>query len=120
MTFTDIYRVLWRRKLPLLALTWATVAVTALLTLRQEPRYEGGMIVRVQASEAATPNERLQASQGLARTYADLIASESLDVWIRKVVRRQLPPKRLRGMDFSAKQQKDLAFLYLSAQREPR
>jgi capsular polysaccharide biosynthesis protein len=115
MTFGDLYRALWQRRLFIVISTCVLVAVTALLTVNQQERYEARSVVRMQAVSEGGPNERLQAAQGLARTYADLISGGAIDSRIQTVVAQRLPPPRSEQLEFGAQQEKDLAVLNLSA-----
>ena len=88
MTAGDVYGALWRHKWFILILTAACVGAAWYATVRQTHAYEASTLVRVQergrsAGDAATA---LQASQDLARTYAEMIGSGALAGEIRTLV----------------------------------
>ena len=88
MTAGDVYRALWRHKWFILILTAACAGAAWYATVRQTQAYEASTLVRVQergrlAGDAAAA---LQASQDLARTYANMVGSGALAGEMRTLV----------------------------------
>jgi capsular polysaccharide biosynthesis protein len=115
MPFADLYSALWERRLFIAVSTCVLIAITALLTLDRQEQYEARSVVRVQSVSEGGANERLQAAQGLARTYADLISGGALDARIERIVRQRLASPHGEQLEFGAEQEKDLAVLTLTA-----
>ena len=88
MTAGDVYRALWRHKWFILILTAACVGAAWYATVRQTQAYEASTLVRVQerGRSAGDAAAALQASQDLARTYAEMVGSGALAGEVRTLV----------------------------------
>jgi capsular polysaccharide biosynthesis protein len=88
VTAGDVYRALWRHKWFILILTAVCVGAAWYATVRQTQTYEASSLVRVQerGRSAGDAAAALQASQDLARTYANMVGSGALAGEVRTLV----------------------------------
>jgi capsular polysaccharide biosynthesis protein len=117
VTAGDVYRALWRHKLFILALTAVCVAAAWYATSRQERTYEASALVRSQqrATDPGDSLAALEASERLARTYAEIIGSGALRGRINRLVADEGGSS---GVELSADPVDDLGLLWISARSE--
>jgi len=119
LTAGDVYKALWRYKFIILALTAVCVAAAWYATSRQERTYEASTLIRIQ-QRTTDPGETfaaLQASERLARTYAQIIGSGALG----PAILARLPGASagdIAGVELSADPVEDLGLLWISARSE--
>jgi capsular polysaccharide biosynthesis protein len=88
VTAGEVYRALWRHKWLIFLLCVGCVAGAWYLTTRETKTYEASTLVRAQerGPSAGDASAALQASQILAETYANVIASGALASELRTLV----------------------------------
>ena len=108
----EIYRGLWRHKFFITALTAVLVAVSWYFTSRQTPVYEASTLVRVQ-QRIQDPGQALgalEASEQLARTYANIVQTRELYGRVTALV-----PSASQDVKISAEPVADLGLLWIKA-----
>ncbi len=76
MADQTISSLLWRRKILTLTCVLVTVLAAVILTARQEKVYESAALLRINAPNGAE-SSTIEADQGLATTYAEVLGSRS-------------------------------------------
>lgn len=113
MLFPDVYAALRAHKLLLVLGTLACVLATFLVTNAQEKYYEASAVVRIEpASDEGSPNDRYEASQRLARTYAEVYERGAVNARIRNLLQTRTP---IGEDELVAQQVKDLDLLSVGA-----
>ena len=111
MVYSELYRVLWRRRLLVLGGTLACVAVALLLSTQQEKTYTATATVRVEPVERGSANDSFEASQRLSRSYAEIYSQGAVISQMAQYMLGQAPPVRT---ELAAQQLKDLDLLEVS------
>lgn len=111
VVYSELYRVLWRRRLLLLGGTLACVALALLLTSAQEKSFTATATVRVEPVERGSANDNFEASQRLSRSYAEIYAQGAVIAQMAQYMPGQPPPVRT---ELAAQQLKDLDLLEVS------
>jgi capsular polysaccharide biosynthesis protein len=115
MSAGDVYRALWRHRVFILLATAAVGAAAWYGISRLAPTYEASTLVRVQAlADPTNPAASLDASETLARTYAQVIDSGALDGRVRAILSRA-SGVRVSNVNLSASPVQDLALIWISA-----
>ena len=118
MLYTELYRTLWRRKALVAAGTLICVALTVFFTSRQQKQYTATATVRVEPTAVSNANDSYEASQRLARTYAQIYSQGAVVLLMSRYMPGQPPPAL---KELAAKQLKDLDLLEVSGvSSEPR
>ena len=113
MLFPDVYAALRAHKLLLILGTLACVVATLLVTNAQQKYYEAAAVVRIEpTSETSSPNDRYEASQRLARTYAEVYERGAVNARVRNLLGTRTP---IGEKELVAQQVKDLDLLSVGA-----
>ncbi len=113
MLFPDLYAALRAHKLLLVLGTLACVLATFVVTNAQQKYYEASAVVRIEpTSETSSPNDRYEASQRLARTYAEVYQRGAVNDRIRTLLNARVP---IGEDELVAQQVKDLDLLSVGA-----
>ena len=120
MLFPDLYNALRTHKATVLLGTLACVLATLLVTNAQPKYYEATAVVRIEPTDEDTnPNDQYEASQRLARTYAEVYARGAVTQEIRTLLAGPTPgaqrPALIAKKELVAQQVKDLDLLSVGA-----
>ena len=87
MLFPDLYNALREHKVLVAVGTLVCVLATLLVTNAQPKLYEAATVVRIEPTdENSNPNDQYEASQRLARTYAEVYERGGVDAQIRTLL----------------------------------
>lgn len=112
MLFPDVYAALRAHKLLLILGTLACVVATFVVTNAQEKYYEAAAVVRIEPTSESSPNDRYEASQRLARTYAEVYERGAVNARMRNLLGTRVP---IGEDELVAQQVKDLDLLSVGA-----
>ncbi len=120
MLFPDLYNALRMHKVTVLLGTLACVLATFLITNAQPKYYEAAAVVRIQPTdEESNPNDQYEASQRLARTYAEVYTRGAVTQQIGTLLTGPAPgaqrPAPIDEKELVAQQVKDLDLLSVGA-----
>jgi receptor protein-tyrosine kinase len=116
VTTGDVYRALWRYKIPIAILTIAAAALTWVFVSREQPVYEASTLVRIQ-QQITDPSQSLGAlatGQKLAETYADIVETSTVARSIVEESQGRLTIGEVRGSIHGSPVQ-DLDLLWIRA-----
>jgi capsular polysaccharide biosynthesis protein len=110
--YSELYRVLWRRKLVVFAATLVCAALAYAASEGQTKLYTATSTVRVEPAGDASANDRFEASQRLARSYAEIYTQGAVIPSMTRILGPGATPVELEELD--AGQVKDLDLLEIS------
>lgn len=117
MIYSELYRVLWRRKLLILLGTCICVLLAVVATSSQQKLYTATATVRVVPSGTSNANDSFEASQRLSRSYAEIYTQGAVAGRMSQLIGGG-PPIKL--SELAAGQVKDLDLLAVSGVSEDR
>jgi capsular polysaccharide biosynthesis protein len=106
--YSELYRVLWRRKLLILLGTCGCILFALIVTSSQQKLYTATATVRVVPSSTNNANDSFEASQRLSRSYAEIYTQGAVTPRMSQLM-GSAPPVKLR--ELAAGQVKDLDLL---------
>ena len=111
MIYSEVYRVLWRRKLLVGGGTLLCLVLAFIVTAQQQKLYTATATVRVEPLRAGSANDNFEASQRLSRSYAQIYTQGAS---IGRMARLMLGQPAPKTSELAAHQVKDLDLLAVS------
>jgi capsular polysaccharide biosynthesis protein len=113
--YSELYRVLWRRKLLILLGTFVCILFALVVTSSQQKLYTATATVRVVPSSTSNANDSFEASQRLSRSYAEIYTQGAVAPRMSQLIGARSPVKL---SELAAGQVKDLDLLAVSGVSE--
>lgn len=116
MTVPEVYRIFWRYRLLIAALTIVAVAGAWYLTKREQPVYTAGTLVRVQ-QRIDNPTDAfgaLETGGRLAQTYVAIVATTTIAHRVYRQLDGEIPYSAIAG-SISGSQVDDLELMNITA-----